>query len=871
MLRCLLLLLCLKTSLSAQRTVLEKCSPLLRQEALEERDMRSDKALYTVQVNDWPDFKKRIAIPGVRVVAAYPPSGVLVIECSEAFFWSVVLPQSIVVFADIAQMTANEEIIVPGHNLFANQIRCIQAKRPGLDGRGTVISIKEFAFDTSDVDFRNRILPNPQQQLDIRVHATIMATLAAGGGNADPAGGGVAKGGRLYSSSFAGLLPDTDADYEGNEIRVQNHSYGSGIQNYYGANALAYDQTTLDHPELVHIFSAGNEGGATAPTGVYANVPGFANLTGNYKMAKNVLTVGAIDSFNIVPVFSSRGPAYDGRLKPDMVAYGADGTSGAAAVVSGAAAVVQQAFFEKFGYWPGSDLVKAVLLGSADDLNQVGPDFTSGYGSLNLFNAIELVENRIMATGTVSTGESQMFILSALPSNLQNLKITLHWNDVPAPANTAKALVNDLDIQLITPDGSVQLPWLLQSQPDATSLTQPAGRGVDTLNNTEQVVVQSPVPGTYLVKVIGKSVAAGMQSFGIVANWDTLQHLVWTCPVKRDPCTAGKEVILRWETNITGASGRLAWRVSGTNNWQEIDTAVNLQAGYFRWMAPDTFTAAQVRIEVGEKTVDSDTFLIAPVLRAQVGFNCPDSLLIVWKNIASAALYRVWGLGDQYLEPLLLTADTAIVFPKSVYLQQRFAVSAISSGGGAEGPVSSAPDIDTQGAGCYISNLLAQLNAAQQVGLTVQLGSLYGVKKVIIDQFRQQEWQQLAMAFPVSNQLFFLDPAPIPGVNTYRVRLVMDNGETILGESVNINFAGDAGIVFPNPAQSWKIVVLFEVAEEPRRFILRDIAGHLILEKGLDDTRTDLSIASLVPGYYFWEVVGIASERLSGGKILVLR
>jgi hypothetical protein len=37
-----------------------------------------------------------------------------------------------------------------------------------------------------------------------------------------------------------------------------------------------------------------------------------------------------------------KGPAFDGRIKPEMVAFGIDGSSGAAALVSGVAILLQQ-------------------------------------------------------------------------------------------------------------------------------------------------------------------------------------------------------------------------------------------------------------------------------------------------------------------------------------------------------------------------------------------------------------------------------------------------------------------------------------------------------------------------------------------------
>jgi len=41
---------------------------------------------------------------------------------------------------------------------------------------------------------------------------------------------------------------------------------------------------------------------------------------------------------------SSRGPAYDGRVKPELVAFAEDGSSGAAAIVSGISLVAQQTY-----------------------------------------------------------------------------------------------------------------------------------------------------------------------------------------------------------------------------------------------------------------------------------------------------------------------------------------------------------------------------------------------------------------------------------------------------------------------------------------------------------------------------------------------
>ena len=125
-----------------------------------------------------------------------------------------------------------------------------------------------------------------------------------------------------------------------------------------------------NNPALVHVFSSGNSGSTASVAGLYGGIAGFANLTGSFKMAKNIITVGATDSFNIVAALSSKGPAFDGRVKPEMVAFGEDGTSGAAALVSGTAALIQHAYKSTYKNLPTAALVKAILLNSADDIGE---------------------------------------------------------------------------------------------------------------------------------------------------------------------------------------------------------------------------------------------------------------------------------------------------------------------------------------------------------------------------------------------------------------------------------------------------------------------------------------------------------------------
>jgi serine protease AprX len=114
--------------------------------------------------------------------------------------------------------------------------------------------------------------------------------------------------------------------------------------------------------------------------------------------AENVITVGAINANGEIYNQSSRGPTASGDRKPDLVTIGVDvssamaqskngtssmsGTSMAVAQVAGAAAILLQA---------NSSLdppdIKRILLKTADDLGEPGPDNIYGFGALNLTNA----------------------------------------------------------------------------------------------------------------------------------------------------------------------------------------------------------------------------------------------------------------------------------------------------------------------------------------------------------------------------------------------------------------------------------------------------------------------------------------------------
>ena len=107
--------------------------------------------------------------------------------------------------------------------------------------------------------------------------------------------------------------------------------------------------------------------------------------------ADSILTVGAVDSAGIIADFSSRGPSYDRRVKPDVVAQGVydiaqhpdgrfiycSGTSCSSPVVAGMAACLWQAN-------PGSTNIEVIQAVRKSTSRFFKPDSVYGYGIPNL-------------------------------------------------------------------------------------------------------------------------------------------------------------------------------------------------------------------------------------------------------------------------------------------------------------------------------------------------------------------------------------------------------------------------------------------------------------------------------------------------------
>ncbi len=847
-------------------TFQEKLAPLFFHKIEVQDDQITE---FTISVNNYECFKQKIygLDLGISLKKEYPTINTLILALSHEQLLEYILPMEEVRMVDKTRRIPQEERAVPNFDLGVNHINFVHHHTPEWNGSGINISVKEQSMDSLDIDFAGRFISSNNPIPGLSTHATIMATMIGGGGNSSPAGKGVAWQAGITSTSFLNLFPESDAYYQSYDISVQNHSYGLGIENFYGAEAAGYDDHIYRNEQIVHVFSAGNIGDSTSTEGPYAGLPGFANLTGTFKMSKNVLTVGSIDANLAIQSRSSRGPAYDGRIKPELTALGQDGSSGAAAITSGVVALLQQAYFEQTGSLPPAALIRAVLLNSADDLHTQGPDFHSGFGNVNAQKAIATISEERFLSGSIRQDELIPFSIE-IPENAQNLKITLAWVDPAATVNAQKALVNDLDLNMIETESKMRyLPWVLDHQSSLTSLDMAAGRGTDRLNNQEQISIATPKAGEYLIEIMGYEIKQGPQSFFLAYEWEMAEEIAFSFPTRSDVLLAGEENYVRW-SGISAFPGSLSYRLIGTDEWVMIDEPLNTAEHFLLWTAPDTTALAQVRLVYGEKVVLSDTFALSREPQLELSLNCEDFIQLKWAAIPGVENYQVYSFDGSRLVPFTRVEATSIRLEKLANPSEHFAVAPIVSGNQL-GKRSNSLFLPFQNTGCYIDNFLADLTNGR-ARLTLQLGTFEAVERVAFQKEINGSFEPIiTISHPSNLELVEFDNDLQVGSNLYRAMLILESGETFTSNEDGLFYLIPNQILFyPNPVSQNENIRI--AIENPSGEIveLYDGLGRLVLRYDLLSPFESLETINLPAGIYFYHILK-EEERLNRGKIVI--
>ncbi len=419
----------------------------------------------------------------------------------------------------------------------------VQAAPYNLNGSGISVLVYDAGMvDAAHTDFSGRLtLGEAGSTVD---HPTHVAGSVGGSGALS---GGLYRGmapacniiSMQYESCTPNCLYNSPQDIQANYTTARNSYSADLATNSIGANIAwnGYSCTwegdyesvsqlldnivrgSLGSPFIV-LFAAGNErGGACGSTYNTMGVP--AN-------AKNIISVGASTDADGMTTFSSWGPTDDGRIKPDVCAPGLNihstlpgntygdmsGTSMATPITSGCVALIlQQMGISYPGLTPLPSTIKALLINTAQDLGNVGPDYVYGFGRINVQAAVDATMEGGFLEGSLSTGQTVTHTFT-VPAGTPSLRVSLSWMDPAATPLANPTLINDLNVTLTSPSATVYLPFTLTPASPAT----PAGTGVDHINNSEQIVVASPAAGTWTITVNSTTLPSGPQSYSLACS-----------------------------------------------------------------------------------------------------------------------------------------------------------------------------------------------------------------------------------------------------------------------------------------------------------------------------------------------------------------
>jgi subtilisin family serine protease len=356
------------------------------------------------------------------------------------------------------------------------------------------------------------------------------------------------------------------ADLANNSLgtNVCRNNFDCDITGDYGVTSSLLDSIvhgSLGVPFTV-VWANGNERSAscTRCSILGVHTPEGYHSTAPPACAKNPIAIGATNSNDdSMTSFSSWGPCDDGRLRPDVAAPGCQsdgdhgvtsccfvdlftiscdeaepeqrccddadgdgfgyvescGTSMAAPTVSGILALLLEDYRVQYptAADPRNATMKVLLAHSAMDVGSVGPDYQNGYGVVRIGSAIDLMRSGAFVEADVDHAGQAVFFVDVF--SYEPFQVTVAWDDASGVPNVVAALVNDLDVIVTDPAGTVHHPWTLDPAEPGLPAVQ---SGADRWNNIEQVTVADPLPGRWRIVVEGFDVPAGPQPFTVAAT-----------------------------------------------------------------------------------------------------------------------------------------------------------------------------------------------------------------------------------------------------------------------------------------------------------------------------------------------------------------
>lgn len=586
-------------------------------------------------------------------------------------------------FIEYVQAAPKEDEVINDKSVSNSRANVLQSSISGgrnLQGEGVTIGVGDDADPLTHVDFSGRLINRSINSIFIgNFHGVHVTGIAAGAGIVQEKYKGYAPKSTIIAQTMSNILANSQAYVQDYDMVITNNSYGNILDDcatfgVYDLYSHIMDMQLLRMPSLQHIFSAGNSGTFTcAPY-----LTGYSNIIGGYQTAKNVITVGNTDFTGVIRPGSSKGPVRDGRIKPEITSQGFQiystypgngygfnsGTSMSSPGVAGGLALLYQRYRQlNSNANPKNGLMKALLCNGATDKGNIGPDYSYGFGWMNLLRSVTMLENGNYINDSVNLSATKTYNIT-IPSgtSIAQLKVMLYWNDSAAAVLASQALVNDLDLTVTDPSAIVHYPQLLDTVPGNVNAV--AVTGADHVNNIEQVVINNPAAGTYTFSVAGTTIPfASRYEYFLV--FDTIPvSTTLTYPVGGERFPAGEVVNINWDSYGNPDSAFiLQHSIDNGSNWTDINTNVAANLRQLSWTIPSVTTdQAKVRILRKGTGIEytSEAFTIIGVPAVSLATTqCEGYIAINWTTVSGATDYEVMMLrGDEMISIATTTATT---------------------------------------------------------------------------------------------------------------------------------------------------------------------------------------------------------------------
>jgi hypothetical protein len=535
----------------------------------------------------------------------------------------------------------------------------------GLLGANVVIGHGDNCSGVYHVDQQDRVVNHNYGGKTN--HGVLVNGLMGGQGIMDPAGMGIARKSSFVSFFFDEVILMKRAIYSSYNVSLTNNSYRADRKDLcaytgvYDALSVNLDKLAQSNPAQLDVFAASNDGNAVCnpyPSGYYT-------ISGGFQTAKNILAVGSVNRELILANSSSRGPLKDGRLKPEVVAPGQSiycpipdnayifesGTSLASPQAVGILALLTERYRQIRPGTPPGALLKALAINGATDMGRPGPDYWYGFGLLNARRSLAMIDSYRVIEEVIEDPTRSFNFSIPVPEGAAQLKVLLYYHDSAASPAAARQLVNDLDLRVLDPASVTHYPLVLDPAPD--KVANLAKEGVDRLNNVEQVVINNPASGNYLLHVEAHELPYPGQRFYLVFDF-VPKELKILSPAPMEDFKDSSDIYCYWSSTDTSSPIRIQFSPDGLS-WTDMATlAGNVRV--FKWTPMGIYSGdCRLRITQGTLIDESGPFIINSQPKISPATDqCPGSIAFNWTAVRGATNYVIL----QKKGPELVAIDT---------------------------------------------------------------------------------------------------------------------------------------------------------------------------------------------------------------------